>query len=72
VWGELNYGWALWNFRGPFGVLDTDRPGTKFENWQGHQLESIATHTFAKEDERINQFPETAHGQAHASRRSFT
>ena len=39
VFGELNSGWALWNFRGPFGVLDTDRPGTKFENWQGHQLD---------------------------------
>jgi endoglucanase len=29
----------LWNFRGPFGVLDTERPGTKFENWQGHRLD---------------------------------
>jgi endoglucanase len=39
VLGELNTGWALWNFRGPFGVLDTERPGTKFEDWQGHQLD---------------------------------
>ena len=39
ILGELNSGWALWNFRGPFGVLDTDRAGTKFENWQGHQLD---------------------------------
>jgi endoglucanase len=37
--GELKSGWALWNFRGPFGVLDTERPGTKFEEWQGHQLD---------------------------------
>ena len=36
---ELKSGWALWNFRGPFGVLDTERPGTKFEDWQGHQLD---------------------------------
>jgi len=35
----LKSGWALWNFRGPFGVLDTERPGTKFEDWQGHQLD---------------------------------
>jgi len=35
----LHSGWALWNFRGPFGVLDTERPGTKYENWQGHQLD---------------------------------
>src|SRR6202041_2300567 len=27
-------GWALWNFRGPFGVLDTQRAGTKFEDWR--------------------------------------
>jgi endoglucanase len=39
VLAELNSGWALWNFRGPFGVLDTERPGTKPENWQGHQLD---------------------------------
>jgi endoglucanase len=39
VIGELNSGWALWNFRGPFGVLDTERPGTKFEEWRGHKLD---------------------------------
>ena len=39
VLGDLHTGWALWNFRGPFGVLDTERPGTKYENWQGHQLD---------------------------------
>jgi endoglucanase len=39
VVGELNSGWALWNFRGPFGVLDTERPGTRFEDWQGHKLD---------------------------------
>jgi aryl-phospho-beta-D-glucosidase BglC (GH1 family) len=36
---ELNSGWALWNFRGPFGVLDTERQGTKFEDWKGHKLD---------------------------------
>ena len=39
VIGELNSGWALWNFRGPFGVLDTERPGTKYQDWHGHQLD---------------------------------
>jgi len=39
VLGELNSGWALWNFRGPFGVLDTERSGTKFEHWQRHKLD---------------------------------
>jgi endoglucanase len=36
---DLHSGWALWNFRGPFGVLDTERAGTKFEDWHGHQLD---------------------------------
>ncbi len=39
VIGDLHSGWALWNFRGPFGVLDTQRAGTKYENWHGHQLD---------------------------------
>ena len=39
VLGGLNSGWALWNFRGPFGVLDTERPGTRFEDWHGHKLD---------------------------------
>jgi len=39
VLNDLHTGWALWNFRGPFGILDTGRPGTKFENWHGHQLD---------------------------------
>jgi len=39
VIAELDSGWALWNFRGPVGILDTERPGTKYENWHGHQLD---------------------------------
>ena len=41
VISELRSGWALWNFRGPFGILDTERPGTKFEDWHGHQLDRL-------------------------------
>jgi endoglucanase len=36
---DLHTGWALWNFRGPNGIMDTERPGTKFEDWHGHQLD---------------------------------
>jgi endoglucanase len=35
----LHSGWALWNFRGPIGILDTERAGTKYKNWYGHQLD---------------------------------
>jgi len=38
VLDDLRSGWVLWNFRGPFGVLDTQRAGTKFEDCHGHQL----------------------------------
>jgi aryl-phospho-beta-D-glucosidase BglC (GH1 family) len=36
---ELGSGWALWNFRGPFGILDTARSGTNYQDWHGHQLD---------------------------------
>lgn len=36
---ELKSGWALWNFRGPFGILDTQRAGTKYQDWHGHHLD---------------------------------
>ncbi|MGD0942235.1 MAG: cellulase family glycosylhydrolase [Terracidiphilus sp.] len=39
VVNDLHSGWALWNFRGPFGVLDTERAGTKYQDWYGHQLD---------------------------------
>ena len=39
VLNDLHSGWALWNFRGPFGVLDTERDGTKYEDWHGHKLD---------------------------------
>ena len=32
-------GWALWNFRGPFGVLDSQRPDAAYEDFRGHALD---------------------------------
>ena len=32
-------GWALWNLRGPFGVLDSGRADVRYEDWHGHQLD---------------------------------
>jgi endoglucanase len=32
-------GWALWNFRGSFGVLDSGRSDIAYEDWQGHKLD---------------------------------
>jgi len=32
-------GWALWNFRGAIGVLDSGRNDVVYEEFQGHQLD---------------------------------
>jgi endoglucanase len=48
VLGDLQTGWTLWNFRGPFGVLDTERPGTKYKDWHGHQLDSALLNLLQK------------------------
>lgn len=34
-----NIGWALWNFRGSFGVLDSGRSDVEYEDWHGHALD---------------------------------
>ena len=34
-----NIGCALWNFRGSFGVLDSDRQDVEYEDWYGHKLD---------------------------------
>jgi endoglucanase len=36
---DLKAGWALWNLRGQFGIVDTGRPGTEFKDFQGHKLD---------------------------------
>jgi hypothetical protein len=32
-------GYALWNFRGSFGILDSGRADIEYEDWQGHKLD---------------------------------
>ncbi len=36
---ESEIGWALWNFRGTFGVLDSARADVHYEDWRGHRLD---------------------------------
>lgn len=38
-WRSAGFGWALWNFRGAFGVLDSGRKDVKYEDFRGHQLD---------------------------------
>jgi endoglucanase len=34
-----NIGYALWNFRGDFGILDSNRSDMKYEDWHSHLLD---------------------------------
>jgi hypothetical protein len=36
---KAGWGWALWNFRGSFGPLDSQRSDVQYEEWKGHQLD---------------------------------
>ncbi len=38
-WQQADWGWALWNFRGSFGILDSQREDVQYEEFQGHQLD---------------------------------
>lgn len=38
-WKDADWGWALWNFRGPFGVLDSERDDVAYEEFRGHKLD---------------------------------
>lgn len=38
-WQRAGFGWAMWNFRGPFGVLDSGRADVIYEEFEGHQLD---------------------------------
>ena len=39
LWKQANWGWALWCFRGSFGVLDSGRNDVAYERWRGHRLD---------------------------------
>ncbi len=38
-WQQAGLGWALWNFRGSLGVLDSDRADVPYEDFHGHKLD---------------------------------
>ncbi len=38
-WKQARFGWALWNFRGSFGILDSGRKDVVYEDWHGHKLD---------------------------------
>ena len=39
LWKENGLGWALWNFKGSFGVLDSGRQDVNYVEFHGHKLD---------------------------------
>jgi hypothetical protein len=38
-WKQAGWGWAMWNFRGSFGVLDSERSDAVYEELDGHKVD---------------------------------
>jgi hypothetical protein len=38
-WQKAGWGWAMWNFRGSMGVLDSERTDIRYEDFEGHKLD---------------------------------
>ena len=39
LWREAGWGWALWNLRGSFGVLNSGRTDVQYEDFRGYHLD---------------------------------
>ena len=39
LWKEVGWGYAMWNLRGPFGVLNSGREDVEYEDYKGHKLD---------------------------------
>ena len=39
LWKEAGWGWALWQFKGNFGVMNSNRTDVAYESFNGHQLD---------------------------------
>ncbi len=38
-WRDAGWGWAMWNFRGSIGVLDSGREDVAYEDFHGHKMD---------------------------------
>lgn len=39
LWKEAGWGYAMWNLKGDFGVLNSNRADVKYENYKEHKLD---------------------------------
>jgi hypothetical protein len=38
-WHDCGWGWAMWNFRGAIGIMDSGRADVRYEDFEGHKLD---------------------------------
>ncbi len=39
LWNEAGWGYAMWNLKGDFGVMNSNREDVKYEDYKGHKLD---------------------------------
>ena len=39
LWKEAGWGWSLWNLRGGFGIIDSNRADVTYESYKGKRLD---------------------------------
>ena len=39
LWYDAGCGWAMWNLRGFFGIVDSGRDDVVYEDFRGHKLD---------------------------------
>jgi aryl-phospho-beta-D-glucosidase BglC (GH1 family) len=48
LFNENQIGWALWNFSGAFGILNSDRSDCQYETYQGYKLDRAMLETLTQ------------------------
>lgn len=51
LWREAGWGWALWNLRGSFGIVDSGRQDVAYERFEGHGLDAAMLALFLEDAE---------------------
>jgi endoglucanase len=68
LWREAGWGWALWNLRGSFGIIDSARRDVAYERFDGHELDRAMLELFLEDGELRRRAQPTASSSRSASR----
>lgn len=58
---DNNLGWALWNFTGSFGIVNSSRTDYKYESYQGYQLDRAMLDALTKSGSTYSELQKTDH-----------